>query len=163
MNRRKQSTILGVTLIELMVVIVVLAIVATIAAPALQNFIRDNRVTAQSNELSALVALARSQSTSSLSGYEIRFFSVGNGWSAEVHNLACSPSCMEKALTFTNTALTVEDDTLPPTLTFNDRAVLSSGEVTFALQHVPCAGQRQRAILDVLISGSVRTNFSGCL
>lgn len=160
MGNLGQSSIRGVTLIELMVVLAVLAILLTIAAPALTNFIRDNRVTAQSNELSSLIAFARSQSTGSLSGYELSIDSAGNGWSAEVRNLGCSPSCVEKDSTFTNTALTVVNGSLP--LRFNDRAVLTSSEVTLALQHNPCAGQRQRVELNVLISGSVRTNRVEC-
>lgn len=162
MGQPQRLSVRGVTLIELMVVIAVIAILSTIATPALQNFVRDNRVTAQSNELSSLIAFARSQSTASLFGYELRIVNSGDGWSAEVHNLDpnCSAPCVEKDSTFTNTTLTIVTGSLP--LAFNDRAVLTSGEITLALQHDPCVGQRQRTLLNVLISGSVRTDRVAC-
>ncbi|MDD5365233.1 MAG: GspH/FimT family pseudopilin [Gallionellaceae bacterium] len=51
----------GVTLIELMVTITIVAILATVAVPSFVDFIRQNRVSATANEFVALVALARSE------------------------------------------------------------------------------------------------------
>ena len=51
----------GFTLIELMVTMAVLGIILGIAAPNIQHFIVDNRTTTQTNDLIALLNLARSQ------------------------------------------------------------------------------------------------------
>ena len=51
----------GITLIELMVTIAVIAILATIAVPSFQEIIKRNQVAAQTNELIALIHLARNE------------------------------------------------------------------------------------------------------
>lgn len=51
----------GFTLVEIMVTVAVLAILAGVAAPAFQNMIAASRVTAVTNELLELVALAQSE------------------------------------------------------------------------------------------------------
>ncbi len=50
----------GVTLIELIVTLAVLAIVLGMGAPALSHTLRENRLAAATNDLSRIVALARS-------------------------------------------------------------------------------------------------------
>ena len=51
----------GFTLVELLVVMAVAAILATLAGPALWNFIQNARTTAQANELVTAINLARSE------------------------------------------------------------------------------------------------------
>ncbi len=51
----------GVTLVELMVTVAVLAIIAMIAVPSFQNLIIQNRVTSITNDFVAALQLARSE------------------------------------------------------------------------------------------------------
>lgn len=51
----------GFTLVELMVIVVLVAILATIAIPSFSTLIRDNRVLAQAEELNSLLQYARSE------------------------------------------------------------------------------------------------------
>lgn len=55
----------GFTLIELMVTLAVVAIVATIAVPAMSDMVTRSRTTAAFNELQGLVGYARSESAKS--------------------------------------------------------------------------------------------------
>lgn len=49
------------TMIELMIVIAIMAVLLTIAAPSLQTMIRNNRITGQANELVVGLILGRSE------------------------------------------------------------------------------------------------------
>lgn len=51
----------GFTMIELMVTVAVMAILLGLAAPSFRNFILNNRLTAQINDLVADISLARSE------------------------------------------------------------------------------------------------------
>lgn len=51
----------GFTLIELLITIVVVSILLAAAAPAFNGFIKNNRVTAQANDLISAIQLARSE------------------------------------------------------------------------------------------------------
>ncbi|WP_309045743.1 GspH/FimT family pseudopilin [Marinobacter sediminicola] len=62
MHLRENS---GFTLIELMVTLVVIAIVAMIAVPAMSDMVTRSRTTAAYNELQGLVGYARSESAKS--------------------------------------------------------------------------------------------------
>ena len=51
----------GFTLVELLVTIVVVSILLAMGAPAFKDFIKNNRVTAQTNDLVSAIQLARSE------------------------------------------------------------------------------------------------------
>lgn len=56
-----QKSCSGVTMIELMVVLVVMTILATIAIPSFQEIRIRNEITSQNNELVALIHMARNE------------------------------------------------------------------------------------------------------
>ena len=68
----------GFTLIELMVTLAVVAIVATIAVPAMSDMVTRSRTTAAFNELQGLVGYARSESAKS-PGESVLLCSSSNG------------------------------------------------------------------------------------
>lgn len=53
----------GFTFIELIVTIIVLSVVASFALPSFRTAILDNRLTAQTNEVSSLISYARSEAS----------------------------------------------------------------------------------------------------
>ncbi|WP_309292538.1 GspH/FimT family pseudopilin [Azonexus sp.] len=66
----------GFTLIELMVVVMILAILAAFAAPAMQNMIVQNRLAGQTNELLGTIQFARGEAIKR--NQSIRFCPVAN-------------------------------------------------------------------------------------
>lgn len=75
----------GFTLIELMVTIAVLAIMLTIAVPAMQNFTIRNRLVAFNNDLMTSVNLARSEASKRAANVAVckssTMTSCGGNWS----------------------------------------------------------------------------------
>lgn len=57
----RNRTVTGLTLVELMVVIVVFAILATIGIPSFTNLVANNRATAAANEVLSTLQFARSE------------------------------------------------------------------------------------------------------
>ena len=93
MMSRITSRTRGLTLLELMVTIAVLAVLATIAIPSFQETIRSNQVASQTNELISLLHLARNEAVrrnlqgDSVSARTMRVELASNGsvWEAFVH------------------------------------------------------------------------------
>lgn len=57
----KKSASAGFTLIELMIVIALIAIVATLAVPSFSRLVESNRLTAATNDLVGIINFARSE------------------------------------------------------------------------------------------------------
>lgn len=79
-------SILGFTLVELMVTVAIVAILSAIALPSFSNSIRNNRLATMTNEFIGAVNLARSEAVKSNRGAQICASSdgatCGTDWSA---------------------------------------------------------------------------------
>lgn len=75
----------GFTLVELMITLAVVAIVVSIAAPSMGQFIRENRAATQANNVLASIQLARSEAINRNVRVTLRSTTGGsvweNGWS----------------------------------------------------------------------------------
>jgi len=157
----------GFTIVELMVVLVIIAILATFAVPGFQDLLRSNRVASQSNELVALITLTRSEAVRRSRLVEIDLSSTPDGWDAVVRVL--DPA--EILRTATNTGVTLND--APGQLVFNSRGYLvepgsedSSAwdtlGATFSLRHPGCTNARQHRQIRVLPTGQLNGTNENC-
>ena len=147
----------GFTLLELMVVVVIIAILATLAVPGFQDLIRTNRVTSQSNELVALINLARSEAIRRSTPIEVDLTATADGWNADVSVL--TPRTLIR--TTSNVGVQLLGAPSDP-LIFNSRGYLFDtvsntwqAEVTFSLRHPGCSIDRQHRQLQILPTGQL--------
>ncbi len=168
----------GVTLLELIVAILILAILATLAAPALQDFTRSNRVTAQTNELVAFINLARNEAIRRNldldDGNEdvvLRLDADGDGWNGNVAvtGETSAPGCpvgVIRCVANTQVGLTLLGDDSPTTfaeIRFDSRGYLADfNETVLCLRHAPCSGARQHRRVRILPSGRVEWELLAC-
>lgn len=92
----------GFTLIELMVTIAIMAIIAVIAAPALQGFVDKTRLKGATDRLYADMQFARSEAVKRNSNVSISF-STGSNWCYGIHaggacNCSTANSCNIKTV-----------------------------------------------------------------
>ena len=174
--RRPVST--GLTLIELMVTLTVLAILATIGIPSLAELIRSNRVTAQTNELVAVVHLARTEAIRR-NPREDQFLLVdftlgGNGWSVFVRPpillqgeddppTGCPPDTI-RCLSRQNVTISG-----PQQIRFNNRGYLvtNTGDLlaqgaTIDIRHANTVGDRHARCVSIRGTGQVVTTPGAC-
>ncbi len=164
--------IAGFTLLELMIGIAVLAILVTVAAPAMQNTIRNNRLTAQANDLVTAFQFARSEAIRKNGSIDICASTDGttcagsgtswsDGWivvdpDGDTNNGNPEPSRVWRSLGG-QTTLTA------PTASFEYD---SSGRIDPSAQMeltVPNCRARQRRVIEVGSSGRVSVRPEDCL
>lgn len=173
MNAASAGRRKGVTLIELLIVIVVLAIGLTIAVPSVQELLRNNRVASQNNELIALIALAKSQAIRNNENWQVELISNGFSWRGNVRPDGRDPGPEEDAgcpgesgvvrcSTFQGVGLTGAR-----TLIFNNRGFLEMDtgawdSVELRLEHQGCTGARQAREIEILPTGQLTAQADGC-
>ena len=153
----------GVTLIELMIAIGVLAIIATMAVPSMQKIIDNNRVTSQANAILSAITLARSEAVKR--GVNMSFVAVGadytNGWCVRLETAADCSNAVKAGET--------SDGIIfggPTTITFDARGQKASGgsaEETVTLQPDHCiTGEIRRREIDINVGGRARIEGAAC-
>jgi type IV fimbrial biogenesis protein FimT len=160
----------GFTLIELMVIVVVLAVTLSLAVPAVQEMLKNNRVTGQTNEMLALISFARNEAIRRNDSVTVSLNSTNEGWTAEV----IDPLGEETGAEHCDTGVLrcashrrvdlgfAEGDSLD--LVFNNRGYLDPFQgVQLSMQHDPCtANQFQRRLITIRPTGQVESCRAGC-
>lgn len=161
----------GVTLIELMVTVAVLAIVAAIAFPSFRGVLHSNRVATATNEVVATFALARSEAIRS---------SQGSGVCASLDGSACDGTwgdglmvwadqdgngqfqAGETVLRFVafSEGFDVEGPAQP--FAFDGRGRRSGNSDALTLQPSDCADQPYRRQITLSTTGQLRTARGDC-
>lgn len=149
-NRSLRSA--GVTLLELLVTIAVIAILATIGIPSVQELIKNNRMDAQARDLVALLTFGRSEALRRNADVAVEIVGADNGWSG----MACVGACPGDVIR------SVEHDRVvlsqDVNLIFTNRGYLdafAAGEVIFQLTHENCRGNRQRREMTIERTGQL--------
>ncbi len=165
----------GFTLLEMMVVLSVIAILLSWGLPSLQQSIRNNQVLAQSNELVAILHLAKSEALRRNTNVSIDFDVSDDGWEAIIEDPAevadidgCLPGQL-RCIGNTATSLEVMDGNGVglDALIYNNRGYLFldleeaddddfiGRPAVLFVQHELCAGNNQRRRIDVRPTGQI--------
>lgn len=152
----------GFTLIELMVVLAVLTIMATVAVPSFQNLIENNRLATESNRLFSSMSFARSEAvrvgddvslTANTGGF-------GNGWCVHL-GAACSGTDILRQF---EALEQLNYSAASTTLTFNARGEMTNSSFQVSLEPGDCeAGETDKArTVSVSLSGRASIQKGDC-
>ena len=173
---RHQQSSAGFTLVELLITLVILAILVTIGVPSFADIIRNNRVTAQSNELLALLWVARSEAVKRKEDVTVAIIRpVSGGWTAVVcpqaslTGFACAAAEVIRRSDHEGGAVEIADSSnpiaMPPFLfRFDDLGRIVQAPVApLALQHQNCvAPKTHRRELSFTGSGTMSISSEDC-
>lgn len=162
MNDRNAQT--GFTIIELMVVVAVLAIVATVAVPSFQQVIENNRLATESNRLVSTMSFARSEAVRvgddvSLSAKSSDF---NNGWCVHL-GTACDSNAGNEILRQFEGGQ-VDYTAAANTLTFNARGEMTNTSFKVSIDPDNCAtgAVDKRRTISVSLSGRASIQKGNC-
>lgn len=146
----------GFTLLELILTVVILAIVLALGVPAFTDTIRQNRMTAQANDLQALMLLARVEAIKRGVDVEVELSRAAgsDGWLAHIVDPA-DPAAALRRVEQDGTPVTLGaswsavDDTW--TVVFNPLGQrvqpLGAGDTRLSLQHGNCTRSQRRELM----------------
>jgi type IV fimbrial biogenesis protein FimT len=133
----------GFTLIELMIVVVIAAILASLAAPSFRDLIENQRIRAASGELYMSLALARSEAIKR--NTDITLASVGGNWASgwQIAHPADPSKFIEEHGAVSNFTITTAPDT--PSVIYQGTGRIKPGpgsSVTLTLAGKAAANKR---------------------
>ncbi|WP_271410711.1 GspH/FimT family pseudopilin [Pseudomonas sp. Q1-7] len=146
----------GFTLIELMIAIALLAIIASLAAPAMSSFLLNQRVSGQASALSSALQFARSEATTK--NRRIKVVPVANstngwtqGWCVILAELSNCNGNILRRYDPAPAGVTIEGDYLQTgnVLTFRrngTRAPAVSGTIKISSANLSNTGNRARCL-----------------
>lgn len=117
-NDQPLSAQKGFTLVELMIVVVIAAILASVAVPSFRSFIQGQAVKSAATDLHASFALARSEAVKRAA--RILVTSTSGGWIMgwQVTTDAATPVVIEDRAAPKDIAITVTGSTTPNTISY---------------------------------------------
>ena len=152
----------GFTLLELLIVIALIGILATIAVPNFQEMVKRNAVVSQNNELVALINTAKSEAVRRSTAVTISIVDAGtDSWRAQLQD----PDTVGIFLRETSNPSVILDG--PETFTFNSRGYLGvdgelGDEVALSLRHINCTSQGQHRTIKILPTGQLVGSSNAC-
>ena len=170
----------GVTLLELVMVLIVATILVAWAFPSLTQSIQNNQVASQSMSLISMLNLTKNEAIRRNTDVSMVLANGSGGWSAIIedpNNEADIEGCVEGQLRCSssrNASLTICDEDLDScdsahTVVFNNRGYIIDPEdptvwavTSLFLQHNACGGQNQRTRVDILPSGQITSCHLPC-
>jgi len=162
----------GSSIIEMLIVLALLLILASWAFPPFNESIKSNRITAQSNEIVAVLKYARSEAIRRDTDVTVTIDPILGGWNAYVAdpaneaNIETCPPGQLRCTAANESTLSAFPGT---TLMFNNRGYLkeTSGnnfgnEFNLFLQHENCSGNNQRRHIHISPTGTITSEALSC-
>jgi type IV fimbrial biogenesis protein FimT len=173
----------GMTAIELLAALAIVAILSALAVPAFRDFMQNNRAAEQSNALVGALALARNEAVTrgvpvsvcastdgescDLSGGLFTFWTPGwivftdaSGNLGDVDDAADPPDTVLRAMpALSGEAMLASNRNF---VSYTPSGFLSGGQVTFALSVPDCTGNQNRQIV-VNPQGRATLNHAPCV
>lgn len=139
----------GVTLIELMMVVVVVAILSVIAGPSFTSMIAQQKLRDATSALTESLWLARSEAVTRNTSVSFTFTSIGAGWSVKVVSTDATIQTQDAMSTITSSGATY---------TFNAFGRLT-GSGNLQITH---SGTNLKRCLTVTTAGKVNYTEGAC-
>ena len=161
----------GLTLLEVMITVAIIAILGSIALPSFSSALQSNRVATTSNEFMASVAFARSEAMRNNRGAVMCPSANGtscggdwqDGWIVWADQDASGTINGAERVLRRQEALFKQTAAGSTAIRFSPRGTVASGAATIVLEAEGCtAGQPFRRTLEVLGGGMVRITKGNC-
>ena len=163
----------GFTLIELVVTLVIIAVTSAIALPAFTGLIRSNRVTGQTNEMIASLALARTEAIRSnsplLGNRDVVLCPSDDGlacaadWAAGWIVARRIDDAVVTVLRHVQEPVSMSITSAETEIVFDNRGRIAQGPDSIVVQPLECeSGDPYVRTLQINASGQVRVEQSNC-